>query len=129
MEGMSQLDAVNFLLKLVQTSFKYKTDDDQFGIENYLFPEETLHYRYSDCEDRSVLFAWLVKNLIGLDVVGLDFPGHVAAAVHFTDKVNGDAVTYNGKKYIVTDPTYINAVAGMTMPQYKSNKPKVIAIR
>jgi hypothetical protein len=128
-KGMSEQQAVNFLLRFVQTSLKYKTDEDQFGKENYLFPEETLYYPYSDCEDRSILFAWLVEHLLGLEVVGLDFPGHVATAVRFNENVAGDAVSWNGKRYVVADPTYINASAGMTMPAYKNAKPGVIKIR
>ena len=127
-EGKSEQDAVNLLLRFVQTAFKYKTDEQQFGIENYLFPEETLHYPYSDCEDRSVFFAWLVHSLLGLEVVGLDFPGHIAAAVQFNENVRGDAITFNKKRYVVTDPTYINANAGMTMPEYKNKRPGVIRI-
>ncbi len=126
MQGMSEQQAVNFLLRFVQTSLKYETDDQQFGEENYLFPEETLFYPYSDCEDRAVLFSWLVKSLLNLDVVGLDYPGHVAAAVRFTEDVAGDSVNYNGKRYVVTDPTYINASVGMTMPAFKQFKPTVI---
>jgi hypothetical protein len=126
MKGMSEQRAVNFLLRFVQTSLKYETDEQQFGEENYLFPEETLFYPYSDCEDRAVLFAWLVKSLLNLDVVGLDYPGHVAAAVHFTEDVAGDSVRYKGKRYVVTDPTYINASTGMTMPNFKQYKPAVI---
>jgi hypothetical protein len=128
-KGMNEQQAVNFLLRFVQTSLKYKTDENQFGKENYLFPEETLYYPYSDCEDRSILFAWLVEHLLGLEVVGLDFPGHVATAVHFKDNVAGDAITWNGKRYVVADPTYINATAGMTMPAYKNAKPGVIKIQ
>ena len=128
-QGMSEQDAVNFLLRFVQTSFRYRTDDKQFGKENYLFPEETIFYPYSDCEDRSVLFAWLVKRLLGLDVVGLNYPGHVATAVYLQDSVDGDHVAYNGKRYTVADPTYINATAGMTMPEFRNTKPKVIPIR
>ncbi len=127
MQGMSEQQAVNFLLRFVQTSLKYKTDEQQFGEENYLFPEETLFYPYSDCEDRAVLFAWLVKSLLNLDVVGLDYPGHVAAAVNFNETVQGDGVYYQGKRYVITDPTYINANAGMTMPNLKRAEPKVIA--
>lgn len=127
-EGQSEQDAVNLLLRFVQTAFKYKTDEGQFGTENYLFPEETLYYPYSDCEDRSVFFAWLVHNLLGLEVVGLDFPGHIAAAVHFNEKVRGDSIMFNKKRYVVTDPTYINASAGMTMPDYKNKRPGVIRI-
>lgn len=128
-KGMTEVDAVNFLLRFVQTALKYKTDENQFGKENYLFPEETIYYPYSDCEDRSVLFAWLVKRLLGLEVVGLNYPGHVATAVHIKQGVVGDHVIYNGKRFIVTDPTYINATAGMTMPEYKNSKPGVIVIR
>jgi hypothetical protein len=127
MRGMSEQQAVNFLLRFVQTALQYETDDKQFGKENYLFPEETLYYPYSDCEDRAVLFAWLVKSLLNLDVIGLDYPGHVAAAVHFSQSMPGDSISYQGKRYTVTDPTYINAVAGMTMPAFRQFKPAVIA--
>ncbi|MBL4712272.1 MAG: hypothetical protein JKX75_07215 [Gammaproteobacteria bacterium] len=127
MRGMSEQTAVNFLLRFVQTSLKYETDAQQFGEENYLFPEETLFYPYSDCEDRAVLFTWLVKSLLNLDVIGLDYPGHVAAAVHFSDDIAGDGVSYKGKRYVITDPTYINANVGMTMPDFKRYKPAVIA--
>ena len=128
-EGMSEEDAVNFLLRFVQTSLKYSTDEKQFGKENYLFPEETIYYPYSDCEDRSVLFAWLVKKLLGLEVVGLNYPGHVATAVQLKHAAEGDYVTYNGKRYTVADPTFINATVGMTMPDYKNTRPEVILVR
>jgi hypothetical protein len=127
MHGMSEQQAVNFLLRFVQTALQYETDEQQFGKENYLFPEETLFYPYSDCEDRAVLFAWLVKSLLNLDVVGLDYPGHVAAAVHFNEVASGDSISYQGKRYTVADPTYINAVAGMSMPNFKQYTPTVIA--
>ncbi|MCW8831261.1 MAG: hypothetical protein OQK32_07055 [Gammaproteobacteria bacterium] len=128
MKGMDEQKAVNFLLRFVQTSLRYKTDEVQFGKENYLFPEETLYYPYSDCEDRSILFAWLVHSLLGMDVVGLDYPGHVATAVRFKGRIAGDAIMHNGQRYVVADPTYINASVGMTMPDFKKEKPEVIKI-
>jgi len=127
-DGKSEAQAVNLLLRFVQTAFEYKTDDAQFGREKYFFPEELFLYQYSDCEDRSVLFAYLVKNLLGLDVVALDYPGHVATAVRFKGKVAGSTVSYQGRRYVISDPTYINASAGMVMPRYKNTSPKVIAI-
>jgi hypothetical protein len=127
-EDMSEQEAINFLLRFVQTSLQYKTDEMQFGKENYLFPEETIYYPYSDCEDRSVLFAWLLTRLLGLDVVALSYPGHVATAVHLAQGAEGDYVTYNGRRYTVADPTYINATIGMTMPEYRSTRPEVIPI-
>ncbi|QAR32894.1 hypothetical protein EP073_05585 [Geovibrio thiophilus] len=125
-KGKTDEEAVNILLKFVQTAFKYATDDQQFGREKFLFAMETIYYPYSDCEDRSILFTYLVKNLLNLDAVFLDYPGHIAAAVAFKTNVKGDSVTFEGKRYTVTDPTYINATIGMTMPQFAKNVPKVV---
>jgi hypothetical protein len=125
-EGRKTTDAVNLLLRFVQTAFPYKTDGDQFGREKFMFPEETLYYPYSDCEDRSFLFAYLVDGLLKLDVVGLDYPGHVATAVHFPDIMPGDAVEYEGTRYVICDPTYINAEAGECMPSFKNVAPKIV---
>jgi len=127
-EGKSEGEAVNLIMRFVQTAFKYKTDDKQFGREKYLLPEETLFYPFSDCEDRSILFAYLVKNLTGLEVVGLHYPNHMATAVRFSDDIKGDAVMHNGKRYIVCDPTYVNADIGKAMPQFKGVKPKIIVL-
>lgn len=126
--GKTEGEAVNIIMRFVQTAFKYKTDNGQFGREKYLLPDETLFYPYSDCEDRSILFAYLVRSLLDLEVVGLHYPGHMATAVRFKDGIRGDFVTYKGKKYIVCDPTYVNADIGMAMPKYKRVNPKVIKI-
>ncbi|MGA1868461.1 MAG: hypothetical protein ACMUJM_07920 [bacterium] len=124
--GKSEGEAVNFLLHFVQTAFEYKTDDAQFGREKYMLSEETLYYPFSDCEDRSILFAFLVRKLTGLSVIGLHYPNHLATAVKFTDPLEGDSILANGIRYIICDPTYINADIGMAMPQFKNEKPKVI---
>ena len=125
-EGQTEVEAVNRLMRFVQTGFAYKTDEEQFNNENYLFPIETLHYPYSDCEDRAALFAWLTKTLLKLDVVLLDYPGHVAAAVAFNEPVKGDAYQFKGKRYSVTDPTYINSTVGMSMPQLRNSQPEIL---
>lgn len=127
LDGKSETEAVDMLLRVVQTGFKYKTDDNQFNRENYLLPEETLFYPYSDCEDRSFIFAYLVKRLVGLDVIGIGYPGHVATAVRFSSEVSGDHVIVGKKRFTICDPTYINAGAGMTMPQFRGVEPEVIS--
>ncbi len=129
LKDRSETEAVDLLLHFVQTAFKYETDDDQFHREKPFFPEETLYYPGSDCEDRAVLFSFLVRNLLGLDVVGLEFPNHVATAVRFKTEVSGDQVVYQNRKYIICDPTYINADYGMCMPQFKNVKPEIIALK
>lgn len=125
-KGKNELEAVNLLLRFVQTGFEYQTDDQQFGKEKYLLPEETIHYPASDCEDRSILFSYLVKELLGNKVILLDFPGHICTAVQLKTTLNGDSVDYNGANYTVCDPTYINAGAGMLMPNFANVQPEVI---
>ena len=126
LEGKSEQEALNIILRFVQTAFMYKTDDDNFGREKPLIPEETLYYKYSDCEDRSVLFSNLVEELLGLKVVGVKYEGHMATAVKTISKPKGDYIEYRGTKYLVCDPTYINANIGMSMPQHKNQKITVI---
>lgn len=127
----SVVEATGILLNFVQMSFNYKTDDDQFGYEKYFYPEESLAYPYCDCEDRSALFGWLVRTYLGLPVIGLQYPGHLATAVCFGSDVTitGTAFTYGGKKYYVCDPTYLGASIGMAMPEFKSVVPKVIKLK
>ncbi|PIF03828.1 MAG: hypothetical protein CSA86_04810 [Arcobacter sp.] len=127
-KGKSEIEAVNLLLRFVQTSFKYKTDQKQFDYEKVMFPEETINYPYSDCEDRSIMFSYLVKNLLKLHVIGIQYKDHIATAVSFSSKVSGANFKYRGKVYTISDPTYIKANAGMVMPQYKNSKFKVISL-
>lgn len=114
--GLSQREAANRLINLVQTGFEYRTDEEQFGRERPMFAEELFLYPYSDCEDRSALFACLVEELLGLDVLIVRFPGHAATAVAFTEPVSGDALEYRGRRYLICDPTYIGAEIGSRMP-------------
>ena len=125
-EGKTDLEAANIILNLVQTGFQYKTDQEQFGYERPLYPDETFFYPYSDCEDRSILFSCLVRELLGLEVVLLDYPLHIATAICFNQPVEGDYVVVDGKNYIISDPTYVNAKVGRCAPKFKTLSPKVI---
>ncbi|WP_419770849.1 MAG: hypothetical protein ACNI3C_03420 [Candidatus Marinarcus sp.] len=125
-KNKTELEAVNLILRFVQTSFAYKTDQEQFSYEKVFFPEETLFYPYSDCEDRSILFNLLVKNVLNLDVLGLKYKDHMSSAVAFSSNVGGDGFVYEGKRFTVADPTYINANVGVSMPQYKNSSYSVI---
>ncbi len=125
LRGMKDEEAVNFLLAFVQKAFAYKTDEEQFGREKYFFVEEALHYPFSDCEDRSALFSWLVRELLRLKVVGLHYPGHMTTAVALKGVPRGGwtTVDWQGERYVIADPTYINAGVGMAMPSYARQQP------
>ena len=129
--GKSQEEAANVLLHFVQKAFKYKTDDEQFGYERWFFAEETIASSYSDCEDRSILFTQLVRSLLKLPVVLVHYPGqHLATAVKFSNPATtGDYVTVAGEKYLICDPTYINANLGIAMPNLRNTSVEIIKLK
>jgi hypothetical protein len=122
----SELEAVNMILRFVQKSLQYKTDQEQFGYEKVFFPEESFYYPYADCEDRSILFSYLVKSLLGLKSVVVKYDDHLSVAVNFSTDVNGDKFVYKMDNFVMADPTYINANVGKSMPKYKDKKFKII---
>lgn len=126
--GKSQKKAALMLLNFVQTAFDYATDQDQFGYERPLFGDESFYYPKNDCEDRAILYSILVRDLIGLDVVLVLYPGHLGTAVHFTDNVEGSYYDVDGKHYVVCDPTYIGAGVGEVMPQFENTKVTIVKI-
>jgi len=126
--GRSELDAVGLLLNFTQTAFAYKTDEQQFGYEKFFFAEELLHYPFSDCEDRSVLFAYLVRELMNLKVIGLEYMDHMATAVNFSADPGGDYYTYKSEKFTICDPTFMNAPVGLVMPQYAESTAGILEI-
>lgn len=129
-EQYNKVQLVDIMLNFVQTAFEYKIDEQQFGREKYFFPEEVIGLPFSDCEDRSALFAWLVKRYVGYDVVGVLYDDHLATAVCFGDEVKlpGKSVTLKGKRYVICDPTYPNAPIGTVIPKVANQKYEIIAI-
>lgn len=123
--GKTQIEAANHIMNFLQTAFEYKTDYEQFGYERALFGDEMFFYTYSDCEDRAILFAILIHDILDLDVVLLQYSSHVAPAVNYTEDLNGSYYLYKGKKYYISDPTYINANVGECIPKYQQEKPKL----
>lgn len=116
LKGKSEVETVNMLLDLIQYGFEYETDAEQFGREKYNYIEENFYYPACDCEDRAILFSVLTEIILERDVVLLEFPNHLSAAVCFSEPMNGDYIEYQGKKYYICDPTYIGASAGLMMP-------------
>ena len=106
----------------MQHAFEYEVDQEQFGREKVMFAQETLYYKKSDCEDRAVLFAYLIRNLLNFNVVGVKYADHMATAVAIP--IKGDALNVASHRYVIADPTYINAPIGKSMPKYKNIRPE-----
>lgn len=126
--GMDRQTALNFLLQFVQYAFSYKTDNQQFGFEKYFYVEELFFYPYCDCEDRSVLFSYLAHELMGYDVVGTNFPGHMATAVDVDFNAKGVKYSAAGRTYTIADPTYVGAYVGQCMSKYETTLPQILFI-
>lgn len=127
--GKTEVEAVNMLLDFVQTGFGYSSDMDQFGYERPLYPDEVFYYPYCDCEDRSILFSCLVRELLGLDVVLLSYTSHVTTAVRFTEPMKGDYMMVGDQKYYICEPTWLSgAPAGLCPDSYRDKKPKVMRL-
>ncbi len=119
------VEQVNFLLTMTQIAFQYETDIEQFGYQRYMFPDEVMHYDKSDCDDRAVLFAWMVRNFTDQQVAAVLYPNHLANAVHFPEgNPAGDYLVIDNKPFVIADPTFINAPLGMTMPDLAHQTPQ-----
>ena len=129
MDGKSYPEAADILLDFVQSAFVYEYDDKVWGGDRALFAEESLFYPYCDCEDRSILYSRLVRDLLGLDVILVYYPGHLATAVKFDEPLKGDYIQLGSDKYLVCDPTYVGACIGVTMPDMDNNSAKVILLK
>lgn len=128
-EGKDSFEAVSLLLDFVQTAFEYGLDNDVWGHDRAFFAEETLYYEYSDCEDRSILLSRLVRDLLGLDVALVYYPGHLATAVRFNRTVAGDCIHTDNGTYVICDPTYVGAPIGATMPGMDNGNATIILLK
>ena len=128
LKGLSEREAVSKLLSLLQSGLVYKYDEDVWGEDRAFFAEETLFYPYADCEDRSILFSRLVRDVLGLKAVLVYYPNHLATAVHFNEKIKGDYIMLNGERYLICDPTNYVAAPGVTMEGMDNSKAKAIVL-
>lgn len=126
LKGKRLDEQLSFLLKWTQDSFTYVRDEVQFGREKPFFVEENFFYPGNDCEDRAILFSYLVWHLLRLDVALVEYKGHVATAVAIEGK--GDHYLLQGRKFLVCDPTFIHAGIGQSMPKYKKEKATILLV-
>ena len=126
-KSMKQKDGVDFLMHFTRDAFSFKRDTEVFGAEKRMSPEQTLLYEYSDCEDRSALFFFLVKELYNLPMIVLAYPEHVTVAVKF-DKPFGKIIQYNGTKYTMCEPSpqKTDLSIGQALPQLTGKTYQVV---
>lgn len=124
-KGKSGVESVNTILAFLQNDFRYRTDARQFGKEKPFFCEENFYYPYNDCEDRAVLFSFLVRRLLGCDCLLLEYSDHVNCAVRIDEEAAGYYIRRGQGKYYVCDPTCNGAKIGMSSKNYRIRPQKV----
>lgn len=122
---MDDATFINKILSFMHIDLKYMVDQEQFGYEKPFFLEENFIHPYNDCEDRSIMLSALVRDLLGLKSVLLDYDDHMCIAVNIRENIKGDHLLIGSEKYYVCDPTYIGATIGMAIPEYKKRSAKV----
>ncbi len=120
----NQEQSVAFILRFAQQAFTYKTDFDAYGFERPMFVEQTILLPYSDCEDRAIMLSQLYRETLGMNTVGLQYPGHISLGVDYPGK--GDFYTVQDHKFFVTDGTYFYAHPGMSQPSFKNAQAKIL---
>ncbi len=125
LEATPKREAVDKLLKFVQSAFAYATDGEQHGFEKPYFFEEMLFYPKCDCEDRSMFYSYLLKMSLGLENHLISYPGHESVSVNLGETIEGHSYEFENKRFYISDPTYVGAKTGMCMPEYVNIVPQI----
>jgi hypothetical protein len=119
---MDKKKGIDYLMHFVRYAFAYESDSAQFGKEKRLSAEQTLLYDYSDCEDRSAFFFYLVKEIYDLPMIVLSYPKHVTVAVNFGKKIGRNPIPYKGGYYYICEPSSqrVDLQIGEMLPDWKN---------
>ncbi len=128
--GFSEYEKVSFTLAFVQ-SLPYTSDDVTTGWDEYpRFPIETLVDNGGDCEDTSILFATIIKQM-GYGVVFINPEGHYAVGVLGEDTIEGYYWTYptgSDNRYYYCETTGDGFEIGELPDDYVGEKAYIYAI-
>ncbi len=113
-QGYTYYQTVDFILAFVQ-SLPYTQDSVTTEADEYpRYPLETLYEDGGDCEDTSILFASILREMKYDNCLTL-LPGHAMVSVYGDSDYPGSYFTKNGKKYYCCETTSSGYKMG-TMP-------------
>ena len=105
--SMNTIEGTQFLLAFVQQVTPYGSDYDKYGEENYYYPETTLMSTTADCEDKAILLAYLCRELLNLESIGLYFEDdeHLSLGIKIPDYSPTGSFQYAKDTYVSCEPT------------------------
>ena len=127
--GMRSEEGAAFLQQFVQKSFSYCSFNDMYGYDRFMFPEELLFKDQSNDKGKSLLFAWMITNLLGQKAALVEFPGFYSVAISLGQLMDGDNYLVDGKSFTIADPTFNNAPLGLVMKDFYPLKPLVSLLK
>lgn len=104
LKSKTEKEALEIIASFTRSAFQYKDDQDYFGRNKPMIGDELFHYPYSDCEDRSALFYYLVNELLRLPMIVIAYDDHLTIAVATTKSI-GKPIRFKNRKYFICDPT------------------------
>jgi hypothetical protein len=123
--GMRKEEGAAFLQQFVQKSFAYRPYNDLYGYDCFMFPEELIFKDESNDKGKSLLYAWMISNLLNQKAALVEFPGFYSVAISLDQPLEGDKFLLEGKSYTIADPTFDNAPLGLVMKEFYQVKPYI----
>jgi len=126
---INKAGAVALMQQFVQRAFEYNNSPSKKDVSiSNGFAEELIASKMGDDRGKSVLFSYLIRTLLHLPVVGVQFPGYFSTAICFDEPLDGDSYSWKRRKYLFTDPTFLNAPIGVVPPEFKQLTPQLIEL-
>lgn len=127
LKNKSKEEAVDLLLDYVR-SFIYRDDEVLFNRDKWLAPYESLYYKVMDCEDRSILFGYLVREILDTPFILIQYTNypkiqHINVGVALPNLSKG--LKYNGARFAVCETTTFDEPMGENT-LYKQYKYEIV---
>ena len=115
-QGFSPKRTLDFLLAFMQQAFPYRRDKEYLRFDRHNFAEQTLAAPFADCEDKAILFAHLVRDLLGYSSLFIYNKSleHVSVAVAWNTPTVGLTVMHENKRYLICEPANFGYHAGQS---------------
>src|SRR5690606_20425777 len=105
LKNKSKEESVSLLLDFVR-KFAYMDDEVLFKRDKWLTPYESLYYKVMDCEDRSILLGYLIREILDIPFILIqytDYPKiqHINVGVALPNLSKG--LKFNGIRFVVSE--------------------------